>query len=175
MAEGADCEDCPPVGYPTDETRCNPCPRRRPPMPNTPTATLTRGGVSVTVRDIELLRAFVTDARRIQAKNRSGECKALISHTGLDRMDRVVDLATLVLAQPPAQGVLVSAEQATALRALVEAWEKDVKRKRLLNADVPYKSLLSERLIGEFTAVQRCTTELRAALVAAGLVEQGGK
>lgn len=22
------CEDCPPVGYPTDETRCSPCPRR---------------------------------------------------------------------------------------------------------------------------------------------------
>ncbi len=22
------CEDCPPVGYPTDETRCTPCPRR---------------------------------------------------------------------------------------------------------------------------------------------------
>ncbi len=22
------CEDCPPVGYPTDETRCLPCPRR---------------------------------------------------------------------------------------------------------------------------------------------------
>jgi hypothetical protein len=30
-AEGAGealCEDCPPVGYPTDETRCAPCPRR---------------------------------------------------------------------------------------------------------------------------------------------------
>ena len=25
---GVLCEDCPPVGYPTDETRCNPCPRR---------------------------------------------------------------------------------------------------------------------------------------------------
>jgi hypothetical protein len=23
------CEDCPPVGYPTDETRCTPCPRRQ--------------------------------------------------------------------------------------------------------------------------------------------------
>lgn len=23
------CSDCPPVGYPTDETRCGPCPRRR--------------------------------------------------------------------------------------------------------------------------------------------------
>lgn len=22
------CSDCPPVGYPTDETRCTPCPRR---------------------------------------------------------------------------------------------------------------------------------------------------
>lgn len=22
------CEDCPPVGYPTDKTRCTPCPRR---------------------------------------------------------------------------------------------------------------------------------------------------
>lgn len=22
------CGDCPPVGYPTDETRCTPCPRR---------------------------------------------------------------------------------------------------------------------------------------------------
>lgn len=22
------CEDCPPVGYPTDKTRCLPCPRR---------------------------------------------------------------------------------------------------------------------------------------------------
>lgn len=22
------CSDCPPVGYPTDETRCAPCPRR---------------------------------------------------------------------------------------------------------------------------------------------------
>lgn len=22
------CEDCPPIGYPTDETRCTPCPRR---------------------------------------------------------------------------------------------------------------------------------------------------
>lgn len=22
------CEDCPPVGYPTDDTRCMPCPRR---------------------------------------------------------------------------------------------------------------------------------------------------
>lgn len=25
------CEDCPPVGYPTDKTRCLPCPRRAPP------------------------------------------------------------------------------------------------------------------------------------------------
>ncbi len=24
----ADCEDCPPVGYPTDKTRCSECPRR---------------------------------------------------------------------------------------------------------------------------------------------------
>jgi hypothetical protein len=23
------CEDCPPVGYPTDDTRCLPCPRRK--------------------------------------------------------------------------------------------------------------------------------------------------
>ena len=23
------CEDCPPVGYPTDRTRCLPCPRRK--------------------------------------------------------------------------------------------------------------------------------------------------
>lgn len=29
------CEDCPPVDYPTDKTRCDPCPRR---------ATLTKGG-----------------------------------------------------------------------------------------------------------------------------------
>lgn len=29
-AESALCSDCPPVGYPTDETRCNPCPRRSP-------------------------------------------------------------------------------------------------------------------------------------------------
>jgi len=27
--DGALCEDCPPVGYPTDETRCLPCPRRK--------------------------------------------------------------------------------------------------------------------------------------------------
>ena len=25
---GAPCDDCPPVGYPTDKTRCLPCPRR---------------------------------------------------------------------------------------------------------------------------------------------------
>lgn len=25
------CEDCPPVGYPGDHTRCLPCPRRSPP------------------------------------------------------------------------------------------------------------------------------------------------
>jgi hypothetical protein len=24
------CEDCPPIGYPTDATRCIPCPRRMP-------------------------------------------------------------------------------------------------------------------------------------------------
>lgn len=24
------CEDCPPLGYPTDKTRCLPCPRRTP-------------------------------------------------------------------------------------------------------------------------------------------------
>lgn len=24
----AECEDCPPWGYPTDKTRCAPCPRR---------------------------------------------------------------------------------------------------------------------------------------------------
>ena len=24
------CDDCPPVGYPTDKTRCLPCPRRTP-------------------------------------------------------------------------------------------------------------------------------------------------
>lgn len=24
------CEDCPPVGYPTEKTRCDPCPRRTP-------------------------------------------------------------------------------------------------------------------------------------------------
>jgi hypothetical protein len=26
------CEGCPPVGYPTDATRCAPCPRREPPL-----------------------------------------------------------------------------------------------------------------------------------------------
>ena len=30
-AEPRLCEDCPPVGYPTDKTRCSPCPRRRKP------------------------------------------------------------------------------------------------------------------------------------------------
>lgn len=34
-AEAALCSDCPPVGYPTDETRCAPCPRR-PPLPAAP-------------------------------------------------------------------------------------------------------------------------------------------
>ncbi len=29
----ARCQDCPPVGYPTDETRCTPCDRRSPPLP----------------------------------------------------------------------------------------------------------------------------------------------
>lgn len=24
------CDDCPPLGYPTDKTRCLPCPRRTP-------------------------------------------------------------------------------------------------------------------------------------------------
>lgn len=28
------CEDCPPVGYPTDKTRCEPCPRRDRPAKN---------------------------------------------------------------------------------------------------------------------------------------------
>jgi hypothetical protein len=28
--EAALCSDCPPTGYPTDETRCSPCPRRQP-------------------------------------------------------------------------------------------------------------------------------------------------
>jgi len=28
VAESGLCEGCPPVGYPTDETRCTPCPRR---------------------------------------------------------------------------------------------------------------------------------------------------
>lgn len=27
------CSDCPPVGYPTDKTRCAQCPRRAPPLP----------------------------------------------------------------------------------------------------------------------------------------------
>ena len=27
-AEAALCSDCPPLGYPTDKTRCLPCPRR---------------------------------------------------------------------------------------------------------------------------------------------------
>lgn len=26
---GSLCEDCPPVGYPTDKTRCDPCPRAK--------------------------------------------------------------------------------------------------------------------------------------------------
>lgn len=30
QTEGALCGDCPPVGYPTDKTRCEPCPRTRP-------------------------------------------------------------------------------------------------------------------------------------------------
>jgi hypothetical protein len=28
MSEKSLCGDCPPIGYPTDETRCAPCPRR---------------------------------------------------------------------------------------------------------------------------------------------------
>lgn len=28
------CDDCPPVSYPTDKTRCTPCPRRTPPQPS---------------------------------------------------------------------------------------------------------------------------------------------
>lgn len=29
--ESALCEDCPPIGYPTNKTRCAPCPKRAPP------------------------------------------------------------------------------------------------------------------------------------------------
>lgn len=29
------CDDCPPVGYPTDKTRCTPCPRRTTEIPST--------------------------------------------------------------------------------------------------------------------------------------------
>lgn len=31
-----ECSDCPPVGYPTDETRCLPCPRRAALLASTP-------------------------------------------------------------------------------------------------------------------------------------------
>lgn len=29
---GVLCEGCPPIGYPTDKTRCEPCPRRASPV-----------------------------------------------------------------------------------------------------------------------------------------------
>jgi len=36
MADVDLCADCPPVGYPTDKTRCRPCPRRTNPMTDDP-------------------------------------------------------------------------------------------------------------------------------------------
>jgi hypothetical protein len=30
MSQDLLCEDCPPVGYPTNKTRCDPCPRHDP-------------------------------------------------------------------------------------------------------------------------------------------------
>lgn len=33
------CEDCPPIGYPTDKTRCEPCPRSAAPEPHEGTPT----------------------------------------------------------------------------------------------------------------------------------------
>lgn len=37
MHEGATlCSDCPPVGYPTDSTRCDECPRKSPPVVDIP-------------------------------------------------------------------------------------------------------------------------------------------
>jgi len=36
MADVDLCADCPPVGYPTDKTRCSPCPRRTNPMTDEP-------------------------------------------------------------------------------------------------------------------------------------------
>lgn len=48
------CDDCPPVGYPTDKTRCTECPRRDPPIAaaQTPkshgnTARIVRAGATV--------------------------------------------------------------------------------------------------------------------------------
>lgn len=46
------CSDCPPVGYPTDRTRCAPCPRRGgPPMTTAPTQVGQSALLNVQVHD----------------------------------------------------------------------------------------------------------------------------
>lgn len=47
------CEDCPPVGYPTDKTRCLPCPRRTEPHKPEPTTDTLYYATRPEVKDAE--------------------------------------------------------------------------------------------------------------------------
>jgi hypothetical protein len=52
------CEDCPPTDYPTNETRCAPCPRRKP-EPGQPAAVQKRGAKFPLQKDLLNIRALI--------------------------------------------------------------------------------------------------------------------
>lgn len=57
------CDDCPPVAYPTDKTRCLPCPRRATPQPAQVAATHQQG-LQVAARAASLLDDYMACVKR---------------------------------------------------------------------------------------------------------------
>lgn len=64
------CSDCPPVGYPTDKTRCLPCPRRKEPAPAALDTAARVGGDARHTDDIAV-DAFAAAMKAKLAKKRS--------------------------------------------------------------------------------------------------------
>lgn len=69
MTTGDLCEDCPPVGYPTDKTRCLPCPRR-----NTHSSGQEAAGVKEAERFAPPYTADNGDCKSVAAAGHSSAC-----------------------------------------------------------------------------------------------------
>jgi hypothetical protein len=89
MSRDTLCSDCPPVGYPTDDTRCAPCPRRQP---------VEGGGVR------EALSLVTFDLSRLVARRNNKGLPEWHKQSWYDRAEKSLAKARAALTPSPSGG-----------------------------------------------------------------------